>query len=156
MFSGTVIVSAFRPEPSAGGAVTGSGVGPKALEQIVGVAKAYISRVGSGPFPTELDDEIGEKMVEIGGEFGTTTGRRRRCGWLDIVALRYAARVNGMSEIAFTKLDVLSHFETLKLATGYRAGEDSFSEFPRQQRVLRSGERRSCHGAILRPDAGHW
>ncbi|NND01793.1 MAG: adenylosuccinate synthase [Acidimicrobiia bacterium] len=122
--------------PTAGGVAAGVGIGPMEINRVVGVAKAYISRVGSGPFPTELDDEIGEKMVEIGGEFGTTTGRRRRCGWLDIVALRYAARVNGMSDIAFTKLDVLSHFETLKIAVAYRAGDEEFDEFPRQQRVL--------------------
>jgi len=122
--------------PTAGGVTSGIGIGPMEIGRVVGVAKAYISRVGSGPFPTELDDETGERMVEIGGEFGTVTGRRRRCGWLDIVALRYAVRINGISEIAFTKLDVLSHFETLKLATGYRAGANEYSEFPRQQRVL--------------------
>ncbi len=122
--------------PTAGGVTSGVGIGPMEIGRVVGVAKAYISRVGSGPFPTELNDEVGEKMVEIGGEFGTVTGRRRRCGWLDIVALRYAVRINGISEIAFTKLDVLSHFETLKLATGYKANGEDYSEFPRQQRVL--------------------
>ncbi len=122
--------------PTAGGVSTGIGIGPMEISRVVGVAKAYISRVGSGPFPTELDDEIGEKMVEIGGEFGTVTGRRRRCGWLDLVALRYAVRINGISEIAFTKLDVLSHFESLKIAIGYRSGDQTYSEFPRQQRVL--------------------
>jgi adenylosuccinate synthase len=100
------------------------------------VAKAYISRVGTGPFPTELEDEIGEKMVEIGGEYGTVTGRRRRCGWLDAVALRYSVRVNGISEIALTKLDVLSHFESLKIAVAYDSLDQRYSEFPRQQRVL--------------------
>ncbi len=122
--------------PTAGGVGAGIGIGPMEIGRVVGVAKAYISRVGSGPFPTELDDEIGERMVEIGGEFGTVTGRRRRCGWLDTVALRYAVRINGISEIAFTKLDVLSHFESLKVAVGYRSGEASYDEFPRQQRVL--------------------
>jgi len=106
------------------------------IDRVIGVAKAYISRVGTGPFPTELHDEIGDKMIEIGGEFGTVTGRRRRCGWLDIVALRYAARVNGLTEIALTKLDVLSHFETLRIATAYDSLGERHTEFPRQQRVL--------------------
>ena len=122
--------------PTAGGVCAGVGIGPMEIDGVVGVAKAYISRVGSGPFPTELDDEIGEKMVEIGGEFGTVTGRRRRCGWLDLVALRYAVRISGISEIAFTKLDVLSEFDTLKVAVGYKSGEATYDEFPRQQRVL--------------------
>jgi adenylosuccinate synthase len=122
--------------PTAGGVCAGIGIGPMEIGSVVGVAKAYISRVGSGPFPTELQDEVGEKMVEIGGEFGTVTGRRRRCGWLDTVALRYAVRINGISEIAFTKLDVLSAFETVKIAIGYRSGDETYDEFPRQQRVL--------------------
>jgi adenylosuccinate synthase len=103
---------------------------------VIGVAKAYISRVGSGPFPTELNNEVGERMVEIGGEFGTVTGRRRRCGWLDTVALRYAVRVNGLTEIALTKLDVLSHFDQLKVAVAYDSLDSRYTEFPRQQRVL--------------------
>ena len=122
--------------PTAGGVCAGVGIGPMEIDGVVGVAKAYISRVGSGPFPTELDDEVGEKMVEIGGEFGTVTGRRRRCGWLDLVALRYAVRISGISEIAFTKLDVLSEFDTLKVAVGYKSGDATYDEFPRQQRVL--------------------
>ena len=122
--------------PTAGGATIGSGVGPTAINRVVGVAKAYISRVGSGPFPTELSDEIGEQMVQVGGEFGTVTGRRRRCGWLDIVALRYATRINGLTDIALTKLDVLSEFDRLKVCVAYETGEGRFDEFPRQQRVL--------------------
>ncbi len=122
--------------PTAGGAATGSGVGPTAINRVVGVAKAYISRVGSGPFPTELTDEIGEKMVQVGGEYGTVTGRRRRCGWLDIVALRYATRINGLTDIALTKLDVLSEFDLLKVCVAYETGDGRFDEFPRQQRVL--------------------
>ena len=121
---------------SAGGAVTGSGVGPKALDQIVGVAKAYISRVGSGPFPTELNDEIGDAMIELGHEYGTVTGRRRRCGWLDLVALEYAVRVNSLTELFVTKLDILSAFDTLKVAVGYTSLGERFDHFPRQQRVL--------------------
>ena len=122
--------------PTAGGAATGVGIGPRDIDRVVGVVKAYISRVGTGPFPTELHDEVGEKMVQIGGEFGTVTGRRRRCGWLDTVALRYAVRVNGLTEIALTKLDVLSAFDTLKIATAYDSLGERHTEFPRQQRVL--------------------
>ena len=122
--------------PTAGGAATGVGIGPRDLDRIIGVVKAYISRVGTGPFPTELHDETGEKMVQIGGEFGTVTGRRRRCGWLDAVALRYAVRVNGLTEIALTKLDVLSAFDTIKIATAYDSLGERHTEFPRQQRVL--------------------
>ncbi len=122
--------------PTAGGAVVGSGVGPKAIDEIVGVAKAYISRVGTGPFPTELHDEVGDTMIELGGEYGTVTGRRRRCGWLDLVALRYAVRVNSLTRIFLTKLDILSAFDTIKVATAYRSGEDRHQEFPAQQSVL--------------------
>ena len=122
--------------PTAGGVCAGAGIGPTAIDRVLGVAKAYISRVGSGPFPTELDNPIGARMVEIGGEFGTVTGRRRRCGWLDGVALRYAVRVNGLTELALTKLDVLSHFETLRVATAYDSLDSRYTEFPRQQRVL--------------------
>ena len=114
----------------------GAGIGPTAIDRVIGVAKAYISRVGSGPFPTELDNPIGERMVEVGGEFGTVTGRRRRCGWLDGVALRYAVRVNGITELALTKLDVLSDFEQLRVAVAYDSLDTRYTEFPRQQRVL--------------------
>ena len=122
--------------PTAGGAAVGSGIGPTALDRVVGVTKAYISRVGSGPFPTELDDEVGDTMIEVGGEYGTVTGRRRRCGWLDAVALRYAVRVNGLTDIALTKIDVLSAFPSLKICVGYEANGERFDEMPRQQRVL--------------------
>ena len=122
--------------PSAGGAAIGAGVGPKVLDRVVGVAKAYISRVGSGPFPTELSDETGDRMIEIGGEYGTVTGRRRRCGWLDLVALRYACRVNSLTELFITKLDVLSGFDKIKVATSYTSLGETYTEFPRQQRVL--------------------
>ena len=122
--------------PTAGGATIGSGVGPTAIDKVVGVTKAYISRVGSGPFPTELDDEIGETMVEVGGEYGTVTGRRRRCGWLDAVALRYATRINGLTEIALTKIDVLSEFDTLRIGVAYEADGERYDELPRQHRVL--------------------
>jgi len=100
------------------------------------VAKAYISRVGTGPFPTELHDEVGDKMIELGGEYGTVTGRRRRCGWLDLLALRYAVRVNSLTKVFLTKLDILSAFETIRVATGYRDGDDIHTGFPSQQSVL--------------------
>jgi len=122
--------------PTAGGVLTGVGVGPRDIDRVLGLTKAYVSRVGTGPFPTELDDEIGEKMVQIGGEYGTVTGRRRRCGWLDAVALRYAVRVSGITELALMKLDVLSAFDEIKIATAYRSGDGTHAEFPRQHRVL--------------------
>jgi adenylosuccinate synthase len=122
--------------PVAGGALTGSGVGPKDIDRVLGITKAYVSRVGSGPFPTELSDEVGEQMVQIGGEYGTVTGRRRRCGWLDTVALRYAVRVNGITELALMKLDVLSAFSSLRVAVAYSSLGERYDQFPRQQRVL--------------------
>lgn len=122
--------------PTAGGAPVGIGIGPTMIDDVIGVAKAYISRVGTGPFPTEQINEIGDRLIEIGGEYGVVTGRRRRCGWLDAVALRYASRVNGLTEIALTKLDVLSHFDTIKIATAYEADGETFIEMPLQQRVL--------------------
>ena len=122
--------------PTAGGATIGSGIGPKAIDSVVGVAKAYISRVGSGPFPTELSDDDGETMVNVGSEYGVVTGRRRRCGWLDLVALRYSCRVNSLTELFITKLDILSEFETIKVATAYTSLGETYTEFPRQQRVL--------------------
>ncbi len=122
--------------PTAGGAPVGIGIGPTMIDDVIGVAKAYISRVGTGPFHTEQINVIGDRMIDIGGEYGVVTGRRRRCGWLDAVALRYAARVNGLTEIALTKLDILSHFDTIKIATAYEADGETFTEMPRQQRVL--------------------
>jgi len=105
--------------PTAGGACTGAGVGPKAIDRVLGIAKAYITRVGSGPFPTELDDEVGDILTTIGGEFGTTTGRQRRCGWYDAVIVRYAAEVNGLTDLCITKLDVLSALDTIKVCVAY-------------------------------------
>jgi len=122
--------------PTSGGALVGSGVGPKSIDEVVGVAKAYISRVGTGPFPTELHDETGERLIELGGEYGTVTGRRRRCGWLDLVALRYAVRVNGLTRLFLTKLDILSSFETLKVANAYVADGERHHEMPPQQSIL--------------------
>ena len=123
--------------PTAGGAVVGSGVGPKAIDEVVGVAKAYISRVGTGPFPTELHDADGDRLIELGGEYGTVTGRRRRCGWLDLVALRYGVRVNSLTRIFLTKLDILSAFDSIRVATAYRSSDgERYTEFPSQQSVL--------------------
>jgi adenylosuccinate synthase len=109
----------------AGGACTGLGIGPTAIGRVVGVAKAYCTRVGAGPFPSELFDEAAERLRERGGEFGTVTGRPRRCGWFDAVATKYAVRVNGLSSAVITKLDVLSGFERLAIVTGYRSGGKS-------------------------------
>jgi adenylosuccinate synthase len=104
----------------AGGACTGGGVGPLQIDQVIGVMKAYSTRVGSGPFPTELDDASGRYLLEKGHEYGTTTGRRRRCGWLDAVPLRYAVAVNSASSIMLNKLDILSGLPELRVATSYR------------------------------------
>ena len=123
--------------PVAGSACIGAGVGPKDIDEIWGIAKAYVTRVGAGPFPTELDDERGELLRERGGEYGTTTGRSRRVGWLDLVALRYAARLNTLTALAITKLDVLSGFDRLLVATRYRGAEGAeFDDFPYHQTVL--------------------
>jgi adenylosuccinate synthase len=123
--------------PVAGAACIGAGVGPKDISEVLGISKAYTTRVGAGPFPSELDDEVGEEIRRRGGEFGTTTGRPRRTGWLDVVALRYAARINGLTSLAITKLDVLSGFDRIKVAMRYRgADEAEFETFPYHQSVL--------------------
>jgi adenylosuccinate synthase len=110
------------------GVCSGLGVSPHAIGNITGIFKAYATRVGSGPFPTELDNEVGEKMRSIGGEFGATTGRPRRCGWLDLPALKYAIMINGVTELNMMKLDVLSGFETIQVCTGYQIGDEIFTE----------------------------
>src|SRR6478672_4668554 len=123
--------------PVAGAACVGAGVGPKDINEVWGVAKAYATRVGAGPFPTELDDELGEELTTKGHEFGTTTGRRRRTGWLDLVALKYAARVNGLTHLAVTKLDVLTGIDRLNVATRYRGADEAvFETYPYHQSVL--------------------
>jgi adenylosuccinate synthase len=123
--------------PVAGAACVGAGVGPRDIHEVWGVAKAYTTRVGAGPFPTELDDEMGFQIRERGGEFGTTTGRPRRTGWLDLVALKYAARINSLTALVITKLDVFSGFETIRVCTGYRSDEGAtFETFPYHQSVL--------------------
>src|SRR5919108_2122161 len=123
--------------PVAGAACVGAGVGPSDIEEVWGVAKAYATRVGAGPFPTELDDDLGERIRERGGEVGTTTGRARRVGWLDLVALRYAVRLNSMSGLVITKLDVLAGVDPLRICTSYRNDEGAvFEEFPYHQSIL--------------------
>jgi adenylosuccinate synthase len=120
--------------PIAGAAATGIGIGPTRIESVVGVAKAYVTRVGEGPFPTEIDGPDEARVRELGEEYGTTTGRERRCGWLDLVALRFAARVNGMTSLALTKLDVLSDFAEIPVCTRYRLPDGSQTdEFPAHQ-----------------------
>jgi adenylosuccinate synthase len=116
--------------PTAGGALTGLGFGPRYVSRVVGVAKAYTTRVGAGPFLTELLDEVGDRIRDVGDEYGTTTGRPRRCGWLDLTILRYAARINGLDELALTKLDVLSGLERLKIAVAYERGGERTEHFP--------------------------
>ena len=120
----------------AGGAPTGSGVGPKAINKVLGIAKAYITRVGSGPFPTELKDEVGERLCKVGGEYGVTTGRKRRCGWFDAVVSRYAADVNSLTDMALTKLDVLSCVDRIKVCVAYEADGKRYDYFPMQHSVL--------------------
>ena len=125
--------------PTAGGACTGTGVGPEAIDRVLGIAKAYITRVGSGPFPTELDSRpgsIGEHLTTKGGEFGTTTGRQRRCGWYDGVIVRYAVQVNGLTDLVITKLDVLSELDTIKVCVAYEYEGHRYNELPCHQTVF--------------------
>lgn len=114
----------------AGSALIGSGIGPRMVEKVVAITKAYTTRVGSGPFPTECDDEIGRTMREVGKEFGATTGRERRCGWLDLVALKYAIRLNGITNIALMKVDVLSGFSEIKVCTAYELDGETITDYP--------------------------
>ena len=120
--------------PVAAQAAVGLGIGPKRIDRVLGVSKAYVTRVGEGPFPSEIAGDDQTRMRELGGEYGTVTGRERRCGWLDLVALRYAVRVNGMDELALTKLDVLSHFAELPVCVRYRMRDGSETrDFPAHQ-----------------------
>ena len=130
------IPSSPRPTRSAGGACTGTGVGPRDIGEVIGIAKAYVTRVGAGPFPTECLDEVGDLLVERGHEFGTNTGRRRRCGWFDAVMVRQAVRLNSLSEVALTKLDVLDTFDTVKVCVAYESGGERFAYPPYHQSVL--------------------
>ncbi|MEY4230171.1 MAG: adenylosuccinate synthetase, partial [Actinomycetota bacterium] len=122
--------------PTAGGASVGSGIGPRMLSRIVGITKAYTTRVGAGPFPTELLDADGDRLVEIGREFGTVTGRRRRPGWIDCAMLRHAVEVNSLTELALTKLDVLDGFETVKVCVGYRIDGQRINHYPDRADLL--------------------
>lgn len=121
---------------SRGNATHGSGIHPGHIDAVIGIVKAYTTRVGSGPFPTELFDDVGEHMSSIGHEFGTTTGRRRRCGWLDLVLLRHAHRVNGFTELAMTKLDVLGGLETMEICVGYLLDGKEIHELPASSDAL--------------------
>jgi len=118
---------------TAGGAVTGSGVGPTQIDRVIGVAKAYLTRVGSGPFPTELLDETGDRLREIGGEYGVTTGRKRRCGWYDANVIKYAARINGLTDLAVTKLDVLDDFDQIKVCVAYDVDGKRYETVPEHE-----------------------
>ncbi|MEI7479190.1 MAG: adenylosuccinate synthetase, partial [Actinomycetes bacterium] len=122
--------------PVAGGAATGSGLGPRDLNRIVGIAKAYITRVGAGPFPTELTDALGDLLVDRGHEYGTNTGRRRRCGWFDAVMARQAVRLNSLTEIALTKLDVLDTLPVIRVCVGYEADGVRYDYPPYHQSIL--------------------
>jgi adenylosuccinate synthase len=115
---------------TAGGAATGLGIGPSQVGTVLGVAKAYTTRVGAGPLPTELTGPMGERLRETGQEYGASTGRPRRCGWYDAVAVRYATRVNGLDSLAITKLDVLDGLEELQVCTAYRCGSETLAEMP--------------------------
>ena len=125
---------------SAGGACTGSGVGPTRIRAVLGVAKAYTTRVGSGPFPTELKGALGESLRSRGKEFGATTGRPRRCGWFDAVSVRSAVRINGLTGLAITKLDILDGLDELKICTGYRHAGKVYHEMPAQARIAEECE----------------
>jgi adenylosuccinate synthase len=122
--------------PTAGGACAGTGLGPRHIDRIVGITKAYTTRVGAGPFPTELLDDNGDRLVEIGREFGTVTGRRRRPGWIDCAMLRHAVRVNSLTELALTKLDVLDTFERVKVCVGYRLDGRRMTTYPDRSDLL--------------------
>lgn len=124
----------------AGGACTGLGVGPTKISRVLGVVKAYTTRVGEGPFPTEIKDATGEELRERGGEYGATTGRPRRCGWLDFVGLRHAVRVNGMTGMAITKLDILDNLDKIKVCVAYKRGNSTFHDFPKEFLLLEESE----------------
>ena len=122
--------------PVAGGACTGAGIGPRYIDRVIGIAKAYITRVGAGPFPTELFDEVGEHLVDVGHEYGTNTGRRRRTGWFDAVMLRHAVRLNSLSELAITKLDIFDQLDSLKVCVAYEIDGQRFDHLPYHQSAL--------------------
>ncbi|MGN7613267.1 adenylosuccinate synthase, partial [Magnetococcales bacterium HHB-1] len=120
----------------AGSACTGSGIGPTKVDYVLGIVKAYTTRVGSGPFPTELNDDIGKTLAKVGAEFGATTGRARRCGWFDAIIVQHAIRANGLTGLALTKLDVLDHLDTIKICTGYTRNGQVLTTFPDDPTLL--------------------
>ena len=124
----------------AGNACAGSGIGPTMIHSVIGIAKAYTTRVGEGPFPTELQDELGEKIRQRGGEYGATTGRPRRCGWFDAVVVNHSIRINGIREMVITKLDVLNDFDTIKICVGYRKDGKAFYHVPSNLEILKHSE----------------
>jgi adenylosuccinate synthase len=124
----------------AGNACAGSGIGPTMIDSVIGVAKAYTTRVGEGPFPTELKDEIGEKIREKGGEYGATTGRPRRCGWFDAVVVNHSIRINGIQGMVMTKLDVLNDFDKIKVCVGYRLGGEIIRNVPSNLNLFKIGQ----------------
>ena len=126
--------------PSAGGACTGLGVGPTRIDDVLGIVTAYTTRVGGGPLPTELKDELGERIRARGGEYGATTGRPRRCGWLDLVVLRHSARINGLTGLIITKLDILDELDSIKVCVAYRYGGRVIEDFPKELEILRNCE----------------
>ena len=125
---------------TAGGTVTGSGFGPLFLDYVLGITKAYVTRVGSGPFPTELFDEVGQGLAERGHEFGSNTGRARRCGWFDAVSMRRAVYINSISGLCITKLDVLDGLETIKICTGYKLDGEEIINVPNDVEILKRCE----------------
>ncbi len=126
--------------PIAGGACVGAGIGPTKIDKVLGVVKAYSTRVGEGPFPTELKDDMGDRIRKAGHEFGTTTGRPRRCGWLDAIILRFSARISGLTGFAVTKMDVLDELETIKICTAYKYKGDLIKDFPNSLKILEDCE----------------
>jgi len=126
--------------PISGGACTGAGIGPKMIDSVIGVVKAYVTRVGSGPFVTEIASEVGDFLREKGGEYGATTGRPRRCGWFDAVVLRYACRINGLTHLAVTKLDVMDELPSIKLCVAYKYNQKELREFPSELGILEKCE----------------
>ncbi len=125
---------------TAGGACTGLGIGPTKISKVLGVVKAYTTRVGAGPFPTEIKDSLGDAIREKGGEYGATTGRPRRCGWLDMVILRHSARINGLTGVAITKLDILDGLENIKICTSYKHNGKVYKEFPKELNIFQECE----------------
>ena len=126
--------------PVSGGATVGTGLGPRDIDRVIGIAKAYTTRVGSGPFPSELTNALGDALVDIGKEYGTVTGRRRRTGWLDTVMLKHAVRLNSLTEIALTKLDVLDTFDEVKVCVGYRKRGETITSYPDRSEELAAVE----------------